>query len=506
MTQPGPDGQWAQHGGPQQGWPPPQHPGQPSPQHSYPQHPYPQHPYPQSQYPQSQYPGQPDPQQSYPAPGTPAQGHPQAFPQAAWDAHGTPPQEPPRRSRRGLVIGLVVALVVAIGGGATWFALAQRGSAAAGAATPTEAVQNLADSLGTGDVVGLLGTLAPAEAALFTDPLEETTRELKRLRILDESADPTALSGVELKPENLAFDAAQEERVNDHVTITKLTGGTFTVTADLSKVPLADAFLDAMLSRSERRELEQGPQTETVDIAEVVREIGEPIRIATVNVDGAWYPSLLYTIADYALRAQGEAWPRQSIPAGGADSPNEAVRQLVQAALDADVRRVIELLPPDEMGVLHDAGPAILESLGTDLEPSGVDVTRLETQPTQVNGGTRATVTALELTHTARGETMSLVRESDCYRMAMGARTEQLCANELAGIVEEEADSGVPPEARQALRSLGTGLLQQGLGVVTTEVDGKHYVSPFRTFTEVNLTVLRSLRPEDVAALLKIAD
>ena len=57
--------------------------------------------------------------------------------------------------------------------------------------------------------------------------------------------------------------------------------------------------------------------------------------------------------------------------------------------------------------------------------------------------------------------------------------------------------------AKQALSHLTEGLFRNGLGVVTTQVDGKWYLSPGRSFFELVLTALRSLQPQDVDALLK---
>ncbi|WP_306999527.1 flagellar basal body protein FliL [Amycolatopsis thermophila] len=448
-----------------------------------------QWPYQQNQYPQHQQ--QPYPQQQYPGQyGPPQQQWTQPYQQV--------PPRPPKRRNRGLIIGLVVALVLLLGGGGTWFALSQRDSVASGAATPTEAAQNLAKALSGNDVVGMVGALAPAEAKLLTEPIGQTTDELKRLGILKADADPKTLTGLQVKAENLVFDEAGAERVNDHLTITKLTGGTITVTGDPSKLPLADRFRDLMPA-------DEGPQTETIDIADEVRDSGEPIRIATVKVDGDWYPSLLYTIADYALQDEHEPWPTTSIPARGASSPNEAVKQLVQAALDEDVTRVIELLPPDEMAVLHDAGPALVAAAREDSEPSGAKLTDLRTETSAVPGGTRATITHVEFTDPSGG-TYSVTKNGDCYDATGEGRTEHLCADYLADNIENEIGSSVPEEVTTVLQHLSTGVLDQGLGVVTTEVGGLHYVSPLRTFNELGLTVLRSLQPGDIDALLRLAE
>lgn len=411
-----------------------------------------------------------------------------------------PQPEPPRKRPRGLIIGLVIALVAVLGGGTTWYLLAQQSRS--GASTPTEAALTLASSMSNSDLVGMLDSLAPAEAALFTDPVQDTTSELKRLGVLDGSADPNALSGIEVKTQNLTFDESGADQVNDHVTITKLTGGTLTITSDFSKLPLAKEFLDEAMPGGVPSA--QGQETETVDIAEEVRKTGEPVRIATVQVDGEWYPSLLYTIADYALKEAGQPWPSTSIPAAGAASANDAVKQIVQAGLDADIRRVIELLPPDEMGVLHDAGPAILEAAEGETEPSGAKVLDLQTETSPVTGGTRATLTSLRLQDPS-GEIYTVTKSADCYEVSAEGQNQRMCADDIADQIESEAGS-VPPQVREVLRHLTGGILKQGVGVVTTEVNGKHYLSPIRTLTEQGMTVLRSLEPGDITTLLKLAN
>src|SRR5699024_6243303 len=91
------------------------------------------------------------------------------------------------------------------------------------------------------------------------------------------------------------------------------------ITADPEDVPFTDEFFDA-ITDGEFSKGNAETQTTTVD-AEELQRTGTPIRVATVNVDGDWYPSMMYTIADYALRDAGKSWPDESIPARGADSP-----------------------------------------------------------------------------------------------------------------------------------------------------------------------------------------
>lgn len=70
--------------------------------------------------------------------------------------------------------------------------------------------------------------------------------------------------------------------------------------------------------------------------------------------------------------------------------------ELVKAITKTDVARVIELLPPDEMSVMHDVGPALVEAAGS-AEGMPAELVNLETTTSEVRGGTRATLTKLEL-------------------------------------------------------------------------------------------------------------
>jgi hypothetical protein len=70
--------------------------------------------------------------------------------------------------------------------------------------------------------------------------------------------------------------------------------------------------------------------------------------------------------------------------------------------------------------------------------------------------------------------------------------------------VADTINGKVPADAKQALVNLASGMLKN-TGIVTTQVDGKWYVSPLRSFTDVELTVLKSLKADDIYALLKVA-
>ncbi|HEX2134024.1 MAG TPA: flagellar basal body protein FliL [Actinophytocola sp.] len=487
MSYPGSGGPWQPNDPNQPGSGPfpaqPQQPGYPQ-QGGYPQQPgYPQ---------QGGYPQQP----GYPQPGYQQQaGYEQGYGQGyGQPGYGAQPPVPPKKKGRGPIIGAVAAvLVIAVGVAATVFMLNRGGDDPAGEASPTEAATNLVNSLSQGDVLGVLESLTPAESALMVEFNAKSIKRFKELNVYKDDADPNKLHGTSIEAKNLKYDEDAAERVNDHLTITKLVGGTVGVRTDFAELPFTEEFMNAAFPDGVPSESTE----EQVDIADVVKETGEPVRIATVNVDGEWYPSLFYTVADYALLEAGKEWPAESIANNGAEDAEGAVKEMVRASLDADPERVIELLPPDEMGALHDAGPALLEEMETPSAAEGVEITTLETEVTDAeSGGQKVLLSNLELT--VEGETVKVSRDGDCYTVEAQGRTQPMCADD----VSTELGDSLSPELRQALTNLASGMMKN-TGVVVTEVDGKWYVSPLRTYTELGLSAISELTSEDVFALIE---
>ncbi|MGW4207458.1 flagellar basal body protein FliL [Lentzea sp. NPDC004789] len=484
-----PYGQQPQQGGyPQQ---PPQPGGYPQ-QGGYPQEP--QQPQPGG-YPQTGPQG--FPQQGYPQTG------PQGFPQQGFDQqpYGYAPVggEPPKKKRTGLVITAVVAVLLLVGGAVTFFALKKSDPAAnAGQDTPAVAAKNLIDQLGSGDVVGIMASLAPAEAALSKDYLDSMTKEMKRLEILKPDADPNKLSGVEFKSENIKFDEAKAEKINDHLTINKLVEGKITVTSDVSKVPLTDKLMDAIGDKVSLTKSE----TKTWDITAEVQKRGAPIGIATIKVKDKWYPSAFYTIANVALEEEKLKWPQQGFAPQGAGSAQDAAKQLVTAALDGDLKTVISLLPPDEAGVLQDLGPLLLEQAGT-MGATGAKLNALETDVKDVTGGKQVTVKKLSVT--VDGDTVSITRDGDCYAAEVpGQGSQKLCADEITQLLQQQGGGKIPAQAVEIIGRVAASVMKTGVGVVSTEVGGKWYVSPVRSYYELALTLFRGFEPKDVDALIAL--
>jgi hypothetical protein len=403
--------------------------------------------------------------------------------------NGAPPppgySAPPRR--RGPII-IAVAAVVALAAGAfgvvTW--LNGRG----GASTPAAAVQLLAEDLTSQNLLDAASRLHPAEAKLFADGSEVLVDEMVRLEILKPNAD-LSLGSVEFK--DLQIDEAAAEQVREDIVINKLVGGTIVSQQGSADLPFTDkfaqrAFPNGMVPTA-------GAPT-TVNIADVVAQTGEPVRMASVRVDGEWYVSLFYTAADYALQAEGRPWPAQPVPAVGADTPQAAVQQTVQAIMDQDARRLVELMPPDELAVLHDVGEVLLEDAGG--TPTGAKLLELETTESDVRG-----YTALQLSRAvveAEGQRATIERDGDCLAVTVESTTQRFCS---ADVLEQIGDTGDP-----TLQRLAPKLVQAAFDVqvLTTEVDGKHYVSPGQTVISVFGSALGVLEPQDIDALLDAAN
>jgi hypothetical protein len=494
-----PNDPYAQHD--RSSWPGAQ--GQPPYQGSYQQNPYQSGPQPTQQF-DPQYPyGQPGGwygnQDPYGQGGYGQQyGGPQTPPLGAYGPLPPQQQQPPRK-RTGPVVGSLVAVIMLVAVGVATYFFAFAGSAS-GAPTPKEAAVDLINALSKNDLVGLLDGLAPAEGAVAKDYLTDSLKQLKRLGVVKPDTRPEQITGIAFKAEELVFDDAAEEKVNEHLVITKLVDGKVTISSDWSAVPLTEKFLEKAFPDGV-----PSNRTETIDVSNEIAKSndGKPVRIATIEVDGEWYPSLFYSIADAALQEEGENWPARSIGAVGADSPESAVRQFVEAVLRNDVKRMIELTPPDEMAALHDVGQLLIDAAEGD-EPTGITLRDLRTKVEDVAGGKRVSITRLVVENDG-GQTFTLEVDGDCVKVDDDGDRNELCGKDLAEGIAELAELGgrkLSDDQLGAIERVAVGYLHSGL--VTTQVDGTWYVSPSRSIGDISTGFLRTLQPGDLETLIDL--
>ena len=393
---------------------------------------------------------------------------------------------------------MAAAAVVVIGGGVATYAAVSSSNSAGGAGDPKSAVKTLVGDLNNSDLVGLLDDLPPGERNAIGKPFQQAVDHLKRNDVLRNDTNLNKVNGVDVTASNLAF-AGNTITVNDHVRIVQLTGGTFQINADLAKAPFTSDFLHAVAPNGVSA---SSHSSKTVDIGQQVKRSGKPIRIATQKVDGKWYPSLLYTIADNAVTSSGLQAPSAAdrIPAVGASSADAAVEGFLNAILNADLQRVGELLSPDGLGVVHDYGKLILDRLH--YSPTGVKIRAISFKDDTTSDGTRVRISSIEVA-TADGQITKAVIDGECVNATVQGQTQKLCAGQLISQIVGLAGSSMTPAQQTALADLFAGLTK-AVGLDATQVNGKWYVDPLRSYFDIFNAMLSGLKGNDGHELLKL--
>jgi hypothetical protein len=416
----------------------------------------------------------------------------------------------PQKNRTPIIItavAVVVALIAAAG--VYFFAIRDTStSTASGQASPQESVTALFTTLSNSDPIGLADQLDPAEAALFTDLNADIITELKRLEILSPEASTESMTGTTITVSGLTFDGT-DEVINDNLRIVKLTGGTVTVASDPNAIPLSDKFKETFGAEIDQAQ----PESQTINIADVVAENdGEPVRVATVQRDGMWYVSLFYTIADNAVHEAGLPNPTAAdfIEPVGSASPEAAVQALIDAATAGNLADVIAVLPPDEMGVLHDYGQVFINAgdagdLGGTMEDLGFTIDDVSWAVSDVTGGKK--VSLASITVTAEGQTITLTRDPDAGSVTLTVPGQPEVTLDQDTIDTYLADAlGTGEIDQQGLDIIKREFSQLiGLGFVTVEVDGQYYVSPIRSAFDVVVSLMKGLEPGDIDYLISLS-
>jgi hypothetical protein len=221
------------------------------------------------------------------------------------------------------------------------------------------------------------------------------------------------------------------------------------------------------------------------------------LEVVTIEEDGRWYVSVFYSLADAARRENGAPPPDfgNGIEPDGADSPEGAVRELVDAGTSLDVRRAIALMPPDEGRVLHDYAPLFIDSIEQAVEDEGeslrAEVSRLDLSTSRDGDDTIVRVDGFTASATVDGSATQVDFDGECAVITVDGEDERTCAG----------DANVPTGALGPFSSMfggdtRSGLPSPDLGIVVVERDGEWYVSPIRTAIRPFLEVLRAIDRE----------
>jgi hypothetical protein len=410
----------------------------------------------------------------------------------------TVPAEPASlwQRRRPLLVGIAVAVVVLVGAGVGTAVALNRSSDAPGSASPQDAATKLLTDVGNDDLLGVVNDLPTNEAAILQTTMNGLTSQLKKVDVIKPNVNTQGLTGLDIKTSGIQF-GSDVRQVNDHIAVASLVAGTITIGTKVATNNYTQSFLQAAFPGG----VTGNGTNVTMNIAQIVKQQGHPVGIATVQQGGRWYPSLFYSIADGALQASHQQWPATALPARGADVPNEAVEDAMQEVLDGDTKTVLERMSTAEMPVLHDVGQVLADA--TAGKPNGVLIGPITFDDVHVPGGVDAVLNKMTLT-AKNGQKTVVTHVNGCYTVQAGGKQSQFCAGDFAKQLRANPVSqAVPPAVLTFFDDMFSGPVSKGLGIVTTESRESWYINPGLTFTHLTQDMYSSLTEQDVVGMVK---
>jgi hypothetical protein len=423
----------------------------------------------------------------------------------------------PRRSPARLVALVVAAVALVAGTSFAAYALTRPD----GADSPDGAVHQLFSAIDHEDALGVIESLPPSERKVLRDPLVDSTGELQRLGIL-KSFSLSDVPGADLKVTGLTTETT---KLGDGVVLVNVTGGTISGTSIPDQVPLGDNLRKAIEDNGGSVDLQADSFSE--DLADA------DLHLVAVQEGGGWHVSLAYSIAE-SIRGSAEDENGHTPPVPdfgngpapvGADSPEGAVRGMVDAAVDLDAQKAVTLTDPEEMRALYDYAPLFLPDLArsaTEAKADGdvtVKVDRLDTSVDGDGSVRRVRITGFDVTLGDDVDNVHVVYDGTCYDTTetyteeygfgsydpqTGEWTDTPSSSEpqvdhnhvCAGDPQSETgDSG--PSTFGLFGAFGSASAEP-FAITVTEVDGRWYVSPVRTILDSFVAGLKALQPDDV--------
>lgn len=462
-----------------------------------------------------------------PGMGVPEQPAPPLFPTAPPTGQWAPP--PPggeipaplpagpggRRGGKGKLLAGIAALAV-LGGGA--YASAQLlGSDERGAGSPEEAAEQLIAALNGSDALGVIDLLPDGERDVLLS-IADLASEAQRLELLDdEGFSLEAFNGVDFEITDPEFEVEElSDGEQGSLTRVSLVGGEASVDVDGEDILENIGDLGDDLADENDADLEVDDVSESEDIGDVLDELeaeaedgGEgfvnPFSIAVIEQDGRFFPSVGFTIAEFAradANANGEDIDAPELGDGiepdGADSPLAAVQDAVEAATAGDLEAGLAVLDPGELGAAQVYVPLL-----TDLpepEDTGVEVEITDARVEDLGGGaSRVVPTALTASGELDGASFDFSLEDHCVELSVdvededGFELDRTCFDEdIESDIADDVD--VPEEVSDLIAAVSP---IEG-GFVTVERDGQHFVSPIRTVVQSIADVVDDIEAEDL--------
>jgi hypothetical protein len=427
----------------------------------------------------------------------------QAAPVAAATAGQASATKAASWSRRFVALVVAVALV-----GAGVGAAVALSSTSGGASSPAGAVDELLQAAGHSDLIGVLDALAPGERQAIEPGLEDLAHQLERLGILASDTDLSSISGFGLHFSGIVTKTVS---LGSSLAAVSVANGKVTETVDPAKLPIG-VFVSGLVGSR----LGSATTTHTSAVATGA----DPI--VTEKVGGSWYVSLGYTLAIDTLRSRGVGRARSSaplrssgstsgpppvpsgsIPPAASASADDAVRAFLDDSAAFNLRALISVLAPGEVGALQTYAPDFLgsaeSSLGRVRSEVEVEITSMNLSDSSVNGGTLVRVSDVGLKATVRGITITIKNGCESVTTVTGATTSH-CPSPRARSAEEQRLLAILPAS---LRPLAIRLFSAHpvVGIASLDENGGWFVSPTATLLDDVDAYLAILQPQDLTAI-----
>lgn len=423
-----------------------------------------------------------------------------------WHEPGPPPPDEPangiapppaaaaRRRPRNKTVLTAMAGVLAIG--AVGFGIVSL-IESDGAASAEDAVKELFEAVDRQDAIGVAESLEPTERRILVDALEEASTEARRVEVTDDGLDLRAVDGVELSVDGLELQATP---LDDETYAVDITSGQISSRTQLSRMPIGPVVQEVIDRNEEVGEVDDTNEDE-IELAGT--------RLVAVKRGGEWYVSALFSLAEQIRLdldpAAAYPPPGSAIPAVGADSPEAVVREGVAAAVDADIRRLIELTPADEARVLHTYGPILAEQV--DGGDTGIEIDDLELEVTDAPGG-RKHVSATSLTMTT---TTDWDRQVTTYDGECSTTTVEVTDPDEYGYGDGDGDAihdwtwcDDDTSMLSPFAFFNVFYAPGSIDVIVEEHDGRWFLSPASTVVENTVGTFRDLDVDQVRRMARV--
>ena len=290
----------------------------------------------------------------------------------------------PNRRRRAAGIGATIA-VLAGGIGISTVAFQGAGNAG-GADSPEQAVQEFADALEREDLLGMIDVAVPEELSALRAILEEATKEVERIGILDESFALDAVAGIDVAVPGLTLTT---EHLAADLAVVTATGGSINATFDPASFPLGSVVRDVL-----------GEELAVSQLSEPLAGTDASVMLATVARDGRWYVSLGFTLAEYARLASGAEFPPPTaIERTGLESPEAAALAFYERLAALDLDGAMATMAPGEGDALLRYSPLFLPGADAAVERGRAE-------------GLTVSISGVELETSGSGDRRTLTPES----------------------------------------------------------------------------------------------